>query len=93
VIVADGCAGREEIKDGVSGLWFKGADAEDLALRLNEIRDDTLVSRLSAAAYANFWSDAPTLARHVERISAVYYSMLARRLACGRDAALQQAAE
>jgi glycosyltransferase involved in cell wall biosynthesis len=93
VIVADGCAGREEVEDGVSGLWFKGGDAEDLALRLNEIRDDTLVSRLSAAAYANFWSDAPTLARHVERISAVYHSMLARRFACGTDAALQQAAE
>jgi glycosyltransferase involved in cell wall biosynthesis len=93
VIVADACAGREEIEHGMSGLWFRGGDAEDLAVRLDEIRDDSLVTRLSAAAYASFWSDPPTLGRHVERITTAYYSMLARRLACGTDAAPRQAAE
>src|SRR5947209_1952244 len=79
VIVADGCAGREEIEDGVSGLWFKGGNVDDLVRALRQVRDDALVSRLSDGAYASFWSDPPTLARHVERISGVYGEMLARR--------------
>ncbi len=45
VIVADGCAGREEIEDGVSGLWFKGGDADDLARALERIGNDALVTR------------------------------------------------
>ena len=93
VIVADGCAGREEIDEGVSGLWFKSGEAADLARRLNAVKDDALVARLSAAAYAGFWSDPPSLARHVQRITSVYHSMLARNSAHETDAALQQAAE
>jgi glycosyltransferase involved in cell wall biosynthesis len=95
VIVADGCAGREEIEDSLSGLWFRGGDVDDLARALRQVGDDALVSRLSRAAYASFWSDPPTLARHVERISGVYDAMLARR--SHRDATegtlLSQAAE
>jgi glycosyltransferase involved in cell wall biosynthesis len=79
VIVADGCAGREEIEDGVSGLWFKGGDADDLARALTQIRDDGLVAHLSQGAYAGFWSDPPTLTRHIERITAVYGAMLSRK--------------
>jgi glycosyltransferase involved in cell wall biosynthesis len=78
VIVADGCAGREEIADGTTGLWFKGGSADDLARALAQIGDDPLVSRLSDAAYRSFWSDPPTLARHVERITAIYRAMLMR---------------
>jgi glycosyltransferase involved in cell wall biosynthesis len=95
VIVADGCAGREEIEDGASGLWFKGGHADDLARALRQVGDDALVSRLSHAAYASFWSDPPTLARHVERISVLYNAMLARRAQPDRyeGTLLRQAAE
>ncbi|MEA2856421.1 MAG: hypothetical protein QOH98_742 [Methylobacteriaceae bacterium] len=95
VIVADGCAGREEIEDGVSGLWFNGGDVDDLARALRQVGDDALVSRLSHAAYASFWSDPPTLARHVERINGVYDEMLARRAQPNRieGTLLRQAAE
>src|SRR5947209_11603108 len=79
VIVADGCAGREEIEDGVSGLWFEGGDADDLARMLVQLRDNPLIARLSCNAYGSFWSDPPTLTRHIERISGVYGEMLARR--------------
>jgi glycosyltransferase involved in cell wall biosynthesis len=95
VIVSDGCAGREEIKDRVSGLWFKGGDAGDLARALGQIRDDRLIRRLSAGAYESFWSDPPTLARHVGRITAIYEAMLTRTTAPGADQSvlLSQAAE
>ncbi len=81
VIVSDGCAGREEIVDGVSGLWFESANADLLARALEKARDDALAASMSNAAYDQFWSDPPTLARHVERLEAVYSQVLQRRAA------------
>ncbi len=78
VVVSDGCAGREEIEDGVSGLWFKSGDAVSLGAALTRLRDDRLVAALSQGAYESFWSNPPTLARHVEAIVGVYRQMLAR---------------
>jgi hypothetical protein len=37
-----------------------------------------LVARLSRGAYESYWRDPPTLARHVERLTALYRDMLAR---------------
>ena len=33
VIVSDVCAGREEIADGATGLWFRSGDLRDLRAR------------------------------------------------------------
>jgi glycosyltransferase involved in cell wall biosynthesis len=81
VVVSDGCAGREEIDDGVSGLWFKNGDADGLAQALTRLKDDALVASLSQGAYRAFWSNPPSLARHVEGILAVYEQAVARRAA------------
>ncbi len=81
VIVSDGCAGREEVEDGVSGLWFESANADSLARALERAKDDALVARMSYAAYDRFWDDPPTLSRHVERLGAIYGEILARRRA------------
>lgn len=77
VIVADQCAGREEIANGEQGLWFKSADASDLARALTAMQDDGLARRLSGAAYADYWREPPTLARHVALLLRVYEQMLA----------------
>ncbi len=77
VIVSDVCAGREEIADGETGLWFKSGDANDLARALKAMQDDEVVRRMSNAAYAAYWRDPPTLARHVERLERAYRGMLA----------------
>ncbi len=61
MIVSDGCAGREDVEDGVTGFWFKSGDAEDLARALRLVEDDARVARLSAAAYSAYWADPPTL--------------------------------
>lgn len=79
VVVSDICAGREEIEDGVSGLWFASADVAALADALTRLRDDALATRLSHGAYDAFWRDPPTLTRHVERVLGVYREMLGRR--------------
>jgi glycosyltransferase involved in cell wall biosynthesis len=78
VIVSDGCAGREEVEHGVTGLWFESANADSLARALRKAQDDALIASLSRAAYDAFWADPPTLSRHVARIGAVYADMLGR---------------
>ena len=77
VIVSDVCAGREEIEDGKTGLWFKSGDAADLARALKAMQDDTTARRMSNAAHAAYWRDPPTLQRHVERLEKAYRGMLA----------------
>ena len=76
IIVSDGCAGREEVEHGVSGLWFESANADSLAKALVEAKDDSLVAAMSAASYRRFWADPPTLERHVERLGAL------KRMSC-----------
>ncbi len=78
VIVADVCAAREQIEDGVSGLWFKSGDAASLAGALERLKDDALVARLSKGAYDSYWRAPPTLARHVAETLGVYRDMLTR---------------
>ena len=81
VVVSDGCAGREEIEDGVAGLWFKNGDPDALAAALTRLKDDALVTALSHGAYRAFWSNPPSLDRHIEGILAVYRQAMARRAA------------
>ncbi len=78
VVVSDACAGREEVEDGVTGLWFKSADPDDLARALVELRDDAKVAAMSRAAYAAYWRHPPTIERHIARIGALYEDVLAR---------------
>jgi glycosyltransferase involved in cell wall biosynthesis len=81
VIVSDICAGREEIEDGETGLWFESADVGALAAALERMKDDALVARLSHAAHASYWRDPPTLEAHVIGLTGVYRGMLERRRA------------
>jgi glycosyltransferase involved in cell wall biosynthesis len=76
VIVADTCAGRDEVEDGVSGLWFKGGDADDLACALVELRDAAKVAAMSAAAYRAYWAKPRTLERHADGLVSIYHGML-----------------
>lgn len=78
VIVSDDCAGRDEVENGVTGLWFKSNDADDLARALVEMRDDARVTAMSHAAYRAYWSDPRTLERHTEGLLSIYCHMLDR---------------
>lgn len=75
VIVSDGCAGREAIEDGVSGLWFRRNDAENLAAALRRFMASD-VAALSRAAYDDYWVAPATLDRHVDAIVALYSGLL-----------------
>ncbi|MFV0279771.1 MAG: glycosyltransferase family 4 protein [Rhodoblastus sp.] len=77
VIVSDVCAGREEVVDGETGLWFRSGDAADLSRALALMQDDAIVARMSKAAYDAYWRNPPSLARHVEGLAKAYRAMLA----------------
>lgn len=77
VIVSDVCAGREEIVDGETGLWFRSGDPRDLARALVAMKDDSRVRAMSNAAYDSYWRDPPTLERHVRGLEHAYSTMLA----------------
>jgi glycosyltransferase involved in cell wall biosynthesis len=79
VVVSDGCAGRADVEDGVTGLWFKGGDAADLARVLELTKDDARIRALSAASYASYWADPPTLDSHIERLGSVYRAVLTQK--------------
>ncbi len=78
VIVSDVCAGREEIEDGVTGLWFRSGDADDLARAMLACTDDARIAAMSHAAHAAYWRSPPTPERHVANLAALYGSMLDR---------------
>lgn len=72
VVVSDGCAGREAIVDGRNGLWFRSGDVADLTEKLENLRDDALVTRLSQAAYDDYWANPLTRDRHVDALCRIY---------------------
>jgi glycosyltransferase involved in cell wall biosynthesis len=76
VIVADRCAGREEIDNGVDGLWFSSGDAASLAEAIGRLQDRDLAGRMSRAAYENYWRSPSTPQRHVEALIGLYREML-----------------
>ncbi len=75
VIVSDGCAGRESVEDGITGLWFRRNDAENLAEAIRRF-GSLDVDAMSRAAYDAFWADPPTLDRHVDAITRIYRDLL-----------------
>lgn len=71
-IVPDTSAARESIIDGVTGLLFKGGDAEDLAAKMRVMRDNDTVRRMGRAAYHQYWSSPEHLESHVDRLEEIY---------------------
>jgi len=76
VIVSDACAGREAIENGTNGLWFRSADEADLARAITQLSDQVTADRMTSAAYARYWSDPLTLARHVRHLETIYAQLL-----------------
>jgi len=75
-VVSDTSAAVEMIEDGCTGLLFKGGDAADLAVKIQQLRDPELAARMGRAAYDKFWQTPPTAARHAAGLLDVYARML-----------------
>jgi glycosyltransferase involved in cell wall biosynthesis len=76
-IVADGCAAREAVEHGVTGLWFRSGDVDSLASAIRALVNDATIAEMSKRAYGSYWAAPPTRARHVAETLAVYEKMLA----------------
>lgn len=72
-IVPDITVLREVVADGVTGLWFRGGDEDDLADKLTVLsRDDRLAQRLGGAAYDRFWAGHWDVDTHLHRLEQIY---------------------
>lgn len=76
IIVSDHCAAREMVCDGITGLWFKSGDADDLIKKMHMLQSDNLVSSLGQAAYHGHWTAPFTMERHLVALQEVYQKAL-----------------
>jgi glycosyltransferase involved in cell wall biosynthesis len=78
-IVSDATVLTEIVADGRTGLWFRGAEVDDLARCLELLAGDPeLAARLGEAAYRRFWAGSWNLSSHVDRLERVYQDTAAQ---------------
>lgn len=76
-IVSDGCAARDSIVDGETGLLFRAGDVNDLMKKIMLLSNDpALALRLGQAAYDNYWENPSTLDKHVQELIKCYQKVL-----------------
>lgn len=76
LIVADTCAASEFVEDGETGLLYEGGNVAALGQALEALQDDALVRRMSETAYERFWRNPPTVAAHLDELTAAYETVL-----------------
>jgi len=76
-IVADNCAGREMVENGVTGLWFRSGDYDDLRDKMTILQNSEIAARMGQAAYDRHWKAPFTLAKHLDALEHCYRTMLA----------------
>lgn len=72
VVVSDLCAGREGVRDGENGFWFKSGDVGSLAQAMARLCDNGLARAMARRTYEAYWREPLTLDRHVDAILSVY---------------------
>jgi len=75
-IVSDVSAARASVIDGVTGLWFRAGDAEDLKDKMSAMRDPERVACMGREAYAQYWKRPRTLEQHIKELEEVYKKVL-----------------
>lgn len=70
-----GAAAR--VSDGISGLVLPEVTVEALSQALRRLADDRLAASLGRGAHDSYWSDPPTLRRHVGQLLQAYRGSLA----------------
>jgi len=78
-IVADECAGRDMVENGVTGLWFRSGDQVDLGNKMRQLLDPDLAARMGQAAYTRHWNNPFTMDKHITALAECYRSILEKR--------------
>lgn len=77
-IVPDTCAARESVVDGVTGLYFRSGDEEDLRAKIAILNDPDVAVRMGKAAYERFWTPPGRgIELHRQRLEKAYREILA----------------
>ena len=76
VITADACAARDEILDGETGLLFENGSLDSLCEKIELLKDDTLLSRLSVNAHRAYWQRGYGERVYVHRLEEIYRNTL-----------------
>ena len=77
VIVPTTSAAREWVEDGVTGLYFRGGDAADLAQKIVLLRDNAeMATAMGKEAYRRYWRQPATLEKHCQDLEQVYRHLL-----------------
>ena len=75
-IVSDACAARDEIVDGQTGLLFENGSLDSLCEKMEQLKDDTLLSRLSVNAHRAYWQRGYDERVYVHRLEEIYRNTL-----------------
>ena len=76
-IVPDTSAAREWVDDGLTGLWFRGGDAQSLAEKITLLREHpSIAAKLGREAFRRYWQSPATLDAHCQGLLQVYESIL-----------------
>jgi glycosyltransferase involved in cell wall biosynthesis len=75
-IVPNGTAAGDLVVRDRTGLTFARGDLAELTAQLRACADDSLIERLSRAAYESFWSKPPTMNDHVAGLFGAYRGVL-----------------
>jgi glycosyltransferase involved in cell wall biosynthesis len=78
-IVSDCSAARDNVVDGVTGLWFRSGDRESLLAQLRRVEEPACAAQLGRAAFDRYWAAPGTLERHVEALEGCYRRVLEER--------------
>jgi glycosyltransferase involved in cell wall biosynthesis len=76
VILSDTSASREMVRNGISGLWFKRGDLQDLIEKMRQMSDPEFAKRMGKVAYEDYWSSPCTLERHIKELECCYSRIL-----------------
>jgi glycosyltransferase involved in cell wall biosynthesis len=75
-IVPDTSAARDLVKNGETGLWFKGGDVTSLRAMMKRLMVASLARDFGRRAYDQYWENPPTVERHVQGLERAYTEIL-----------------
>lgn len=75
-IVPDTSAARELVRDGCTGLWFKGGDAISLRAAMERLMVTEVAQDMGRSAYDQYWKNPPTIRSHVLNLEQAYTETL-----------------
>lgn len=80
-VVSDGCAARDYVIHGKTGLLFRSGDVEDLARCLKILYGDPhQANALGRNAYKGYWKNPSTLDNHLKDLLGCYTEILSEEI-------------